>query len=133
MLDLMYAKLENIRSSADKVRAIWGYPATMTFGEAVFAVPLIKAYKAHGKHMAYGNDMFNGGFAKIRRRFMGHKEYTGIDFTKFDKKLPRWLVYKAFKILASNIDFINSLTDSNRGQEKLITYPILKNLTKISL
>lgn len=79
------------------MRAVWGYPATITFGEAVFVVPLIKAYNKH-RYLAYQYDMFNGGFAKIRRRMAGYPLYVGLDFSKFEKTLPSWLIRKAFKI-----------------------------------
>lgn len=28
-----------------KVKVVWGYPATITFGEAVFAIPLTREYQ----------------------------------------------------------------------------------------
>lgn len=95
-----------------KVRSIWGYPATITFGEAVFAVPLIDAYKqrniAPGGRMAYGYEMMKGGANKIRNRFSGYGlNYTCMDFKNFDKTIPGNLIDIAFDILADNIDFVN--------------------------
>lgn len=36
-----------------KVRVVWEYPATITFSEAVIALPLIEGYK-NCDRMAYG-------------------------------------------------------------------------------
>lgn len=88
-----------------KVRAIWEYPATMTFGEAVFAVPLIKAYQKGNSPLAYGLEVGNGGFRRLKNDFTTYRHYLGLDFRKFDKTVPAWLIEKAFIILAYNIDF----------------------------
>nr|APG78243.1 RdRp [Hubei partiti-like virus 46] len=90
-----------------KLRAVWGYPATVTFGEAVFALPLIRAYQTHRRPIAYGYETALGGMRRIYQRFMGKKFYYGLDFSKFDKTVPTWLIHAAFSILASNIDFLN--------------------------
>lgn len=87
-----------------KVRAVWGYPATVTFGEAVFALPLIEAYRKGGYPIAYGFETGLGGMKKIYHRFKG-ESFLGIDFKCFDKTLPPWLIEMAFDILAYNIDF----------------------------
>nr|APG78330.1 RdRp [Hubei partiti-like virus 45] len=89
-----------------KVRAVWGYPATVTFGEAVFALPLIRAYQRGGSPIAYGFETGAAGFSKLRSVLKGNS-YCGIDFSKFDKTVPSWLIRLAFYILADNIDFKN--------------------------
>lgn len=96
-----------------KCRAVWGYPATVTFGEAVFALPLIQAYRNlpnELKPIAYGYETFLGGAMRVRNR-MGRNfrtnSYIGLDFTKFDKTVPAWLIRVAFQILSVNIDFTN--------------------------
>lgn len=46
-----------------KVRAVWGYPATVTFMEAMFALPLINAYKElpmSVRPIAYGFETLTG-------------------------------------------------------------------------
>lgn len=92
-----------------KVRAVWGYPATVTFGEAVFALPLIEAYKTMSESVrpiAYGFETLTGGMKKITNRFLGSgKYYVGLDFTKFDKSVPDWIIDIAFDIVMLNIDF----------------------------
>nr|UCD53714.1 MAG: RNA-dependent RNA polymerase [Partitiviridae sp.] len=87
-----------------KVRAVWGYPATVTFGEAMFAVPLIRAYQMYRTPIAYGYETGVGGMRKIFQQFKG-KHFLGIDFSKFDKTLPAWLIRIAFDILAYNVKF----------------------------
>lgn len=91
-----------------KVRAVWGYPATVTFGEAVFALPLIRKYQAMADcPMAYGYETAVGGMAKITKRFRKHPYYAAIDFKNFDKSAPAWLIRIAFDVLRRNIDFGN--------------------------
>lgn len=87
-----------------KVRAVWGYPATVTFGEAMFAIPLIRAYQMYRTPIAYGYETGIGGMQKIFQEFRGRR-FLGIDFKKFDKTLPAWLIKIAFNILAYNINF----------------------------
>nr|QIJ70088.1 RNA-dependent RNA polymerase [Pennypacker partiti-like virus] len=92
-----------------KVRAVWGYPATITFGEAVFATPLIEAYQSlpsDNTPVAYGLETATGGMRRIKDRFVKTGlYYAGLDFSKFDKTIPAWLIRIAFDILRCNIDF----------------------------
>lgn len=92
-----------------KVRAVWGYPATITFGEAVFAVPLIRGYQSlpiNNTPVAYGFETALGGMRKMKDRFCTvGLSYAGLDFSSFDKTVPAWLVRVAFDILRCNIDF----------------------------
>lgn len=88
-----------------KVRAVWGYPATMTFGEAVFALPLIEAYQKGGFPIAYGYETAIGGTMRIRKRFAGNQYFSALDYKSFDKTVPKWLIQRAFDILEVNLDF----------------------------
>lgn len=99
-----YVRAHIVRRGETKVRAVWGYPATVSFGEAVFALPLIEAYKK-GKHpIAYGYETGRAGCKKLTHEFKG-RNFLGIDFKNFDKTLPPWLIHIAFDVLASNINF----------------------------
>jgi len=90
-----------------KVRAVWGYPATLTFGEAVFAKPLIEAYmQLRTSPIAYGYETAKRGTAKLFREISSYSSFAAIDFKKFDKTVPAWLINIAFDILARNIDFV---------------------------
>lgn len=91
----------------EKIRAVWGYPGTLTFGEAVFALPLIRAYQVKQNPIAYGFETALGGARKIFKRFAGPGSYAGLDFKSFDKTIPTWLIRKAFDILECNIDFVH--------------------------
>lgn len=103
---LAYVRSHLVPIGEEKVRAVWGYPATMTFGEAVFALPLINAYKKCVRPViAYGYETAIGGFSKLYRRFVNRKRYYCLDFKSFDKTLPEWLINYAFDILEYNIDF----------------------------
>lgn len=101
-----YVRAQVVRKGETKVRAVWGYPATITFGEAVFAVPLLEAYQKTTSPFAYGYETGTGGCSRIRREFNA-KHYLGVDFTGFDKSCPTWLIDAAFDVLAYNIDFGN--------------------------
>jgi len=87
-----------------KVRAVWGFPATMTFGEAMFAVPLIRAYQKDPGPFAYGFETSLGGAMRLHRE-CNAQWYCSSDFKSFDKTVPTWLIDTAFDILAMNIDF----------------------------
>nr|APG78249.1 RdRp [Hubei partiti-like virus 36] len=100
-----YVRSHLVKPGETKVRAVWGYPATVTFGEAVFAIPLIRAYQKHRTPIAYGYELGIGGMKKLYQQFGKHKYFLGIDFKKFDKTLPPWLIHIAFDVLAQNLDF----------------------------
>nr|APG78215.1 RdRp [Shuangao partiti-like virus 1] len=104
---LAYVRAHTAPIGEIKVRAVWGYPATMTFGEAVFALPLIYAYQKRDGPIAYGYETATGGMKKITKRFGHHENFTGLDFSKFDKMTPTWLINIAFDILMLNINFVN--------------------------
>nr|APG78313.1 RdRp [Hubei partiti-like virus 43] len=87
----------------EKARAVWGYPATITLGEAVFAIPLIEAYQKGKYPIAYGYDTAIGGCAKARARFSSGY-ISALDYSKFDKTVPAFLIEAAFDILLTNID-----------------------------
>jgi hypothetical protein len=65
-----------------------------------------KDLPASKRPIAYGFETLTGGMRSITRRFCGKgTSYVGIDFTKFDKTIPAWLVEIAFDILSLNINF----------------------------
>lgn len=99
-----YVRSHLCEDGEQKVRAVWGYPATITFGEAVFALPLIKQYQKQRTPIAYGFESGNGGTRRLFKTFRG-SHFLGIDFKKFDKRLPAWLIDIAFDILRRNLDF----------------------------
>lgn len=89
----------------EKVRAIWGYPATISFQEACFALPLIQAYSKSQHPIAYGYETARAGHLKILSRFGMYGHFLSSDFKSFDKTIPAWLIRIAFDILLLNIDF----------------------------
>nr|UUV42361.1 MAG: putative RNA dependent RNA polymerase [Ilomantsi partiti-like virus 1] len=96
-----------VETGEAKVRAVWGYPATITFGEAVFAYPLIQAFKKNRTPIAYGYDTAKGGAKKIFSEISGYQFGVALDFKSFDKTVPKWLIEIAFEILSTNIDFVH--------------------------
>jgi hypothetical protein len=87
-----------------KVRAVWGYPATISFMEACFALPLLEKIKWSKTPMAYGYETAKGGSSRVKSRFSGYNQYLGADFKDFDKTVPAWLIRIAFDIVLSNFD-----------------------------
>lgn len=89
-----------------KVRAVWGYPMTMTMGEAVFAVPLIRAYQSRSSPIAYGYETAIGGCRKLLSEMGTDSHFAALDFSSFDKSVPAWLIEVAFDVLSYNLDFV---------------------------
>lgn len=100
-----YLRSHLVEEGDMKVRSIWGYPATVGFHEACFALPLIKAYRMHPSPIAYGYETARGGHMRIASRFGVKENYLSSDFKNFDKTVPAWLIKIAFDILLVNIDF----------------------------
>ena len=95
----------HLTDDAPKIRAVYGYPVTMTLGEAQFALPLIEEFKKGQTPIAYGFDMVTGGAMRLRRALLKFKHYNCIDFKRFDKTVSKQLIEIAFNILEQNIDF----------------------------
>lgn len=93
-----------------QVRAKWEYPATMTFGEAVYCIPLIKAYQDFGPFISINKTVSGISSPELNRklfkRFQQYKNYCRLDFKEFDKTVPAWLIKKAFLILLTNINYV---------------------------
>ncbi|QBP37031.1 putative RdRP [Lampyris noctiluca partitivirus-like virus 1] len=111
-----------------KVRAVWGYPCTVSFQEACFALPLIEAYKKVNTPFAYGYETARGGCRRIFLRFVKHKHFLSNDYKSFDKTIPPWLTRIAFDILLSNLDLTEYQDRGIPDSEKL--YRAWKKLVK---
>ncbi|CAK9799215.1 RNA-directed RNA polymerase [Anthophora plagiata] len=101
-----FVRAQIVRAGETKARCVWGYPATIVFGEAVFALPLIEAYMRHNTPIAYGYETGNAGMRKIVDCFKG-SYFLGVDFKAFDKSAPTWLIRVAFDILMTQIDMVH--------------------------
>jgi hypothetical protein len=107
-----------------KVRVIWEYPATITFGEAVFVHPLIEAYSEldlHCRPVAYGLETANAGMKEIYNRFSGYDHYAALNFKSFDKTVPVWLINFAFDILLENLDLCSYQHYGVTNARKMLT------------
>lgn len=118
---LAYVRSHVCEIGENKVRAVWGYPATILFGEMVFALPLLEFYKANPSPFAYGLETAIGGMKKICKRMLAFKHFSGLDFKSFDKTTPRWLIEKAFKILEANINFVQYEEHGVADARRMIT------------
>nr|QVG74787.1 RNA-dependent RNA polymerase [Riboviria sp.] len=104
---LAYVRSHIAEPGEHKIRAVWGYPMTLTMGEAVFAVPLIERYQNMGGNspIAYGYETALGGAQRVLSDLRGSKYKGSLDFKSFDKTVPSFLIREAFDILAMNINF----------------------------
>lgn len=90
----------------EKFRLIWGYPAHMTYAEGMFAQPLINGFKRDVRS-PYGLWV---QFSKRHiRTLQAHRrhpssQWLGLDWSRFDQRVPAWLIRDAFKVLWSFID-----------------------------
>lgn len=100
-----FVRAQIVKVGETKARCVWGYPATMVFGEAVFALPLIEAYMKHESPIAYGYETGNAGMRELIDRCKG-RNFLGIDFRSFDKSVPAWLIRVAFDILFMQVDLL---------------------------
>nr|QFR15908.1 nonstructural protein [Spodoptera exempta insect virus 1] len=124
-----YVRPHLVPEGEKKVRAVWGYPTTVSFMEACFALPLIDAYKKSASPMAYGFETARGGCRKIFQRMAKYKNFMSSDYSRFDKTVPAWLIRIAFDILLANIDLTRykdeGIPDTEklyRAWKKIITY-----------
>lgn len=129
-----YVRPHLVERGETKVRAVWGYPCSVSFQEACFALPLIEAYKTGSSPMAYGFETARGGCRKIFHRFAKYRNFVSSDYKNFDKTIPVWLVRVAFDILAANIDWTEYQDWGTPDAEKLWRPPDLsRNEIQISL
>lgn len=80
------------------------YPASITFAEAGFALPLIEAYKRLETPLAYGYEIWNTGCRKLLDHMKGNY-FLRLKFKAFDQTVPAWLIRKAFDILFVGVNF----------------------------
>lgn len=80
------------------------YPASITFAEAVFVLPLIEAYTRAETPLAYGYENGNAGCKKLLDHMKGNY-FLRLKFKAFDKTVPAWLIKIAFDILFVRVNF----------------------------
>lgn len=103
-----YARAQICTRDKNKVRATWGYPLTVYLTEGQYFYPLLEQLKNKASPtIAYGIEMGTGGMQYINEMARGHqnKNFLIGDWSKFDKKVPAWLIRDAFKMIARHIDF----------------------------
>lgn len=103
-----YARAQICSRDKNKIRATWGYPLTVYMTEGQYFYPILKHLKSiQHPIIAYGVEMTNGGMHYINamaKAFAGSSFLMG-DWSRFDKRVPAWLIRDAFKILEEWIDF----------------------------
>lgn len=106
----LFARSQVCPVEKQKIRGVWGYPIEVYLEEARFFYPLMDWLKsAECKFpLSYGLEMANGGMvaiADLAQRLGTDSKYLMIDWSKFDKSIPPWLIRDAFDIIADVIDF----------------------------
>lgn len=100
-----------------KTRLVWGYPASVTYCEGLFCIPLIKYFS--GRHTPYIGGRTKGEiFCRLVPIINRDIRYT-IDFSSFDASLNPEIIEAAFSILLTHFN----LDDQHlRLWKKLIDY-----------
>ncbi|KFB47171.1 RNA-dependent RNA polymerase-like protein [Anopheles sinensis] len=101
-----YAYVESQLGSEGQIRVKWGYSATITLAEAMFAVPIIEAYRKFPTPIAFGFANGAGVKKKLFNTLHG-SHYVSLKFENFQRTLPTWLILVAFDVIAFNIDFVH--------------------------
>lgn len=89
-----------------KFGLIWGYPAPMTYAEAMFALPLLRGFKRETR-LPYGLwiQYSSGNLRKLRAHRRNNKsKWFSLDWSRFDQRIPAWLIRDCFDILWSYVD-----------------------------
>nr|APG78275.1 RdRp [Hubei partiti-like virus 13] len=101
---LVYARAQICSKDTNKVRATWGYPTGVFIEEARYVYPYLDFLKNRRDDypLAYGIEMGNGGMGYIDDMFTrcgNGARAVMMDWSKFDKMVPAWLIRDAFLIL----------------------------------
>jgi len=94
-----------VHPTDEKLRLIWVYPAHMTFGEGMFAMPLIHAYKQQQKNYAIWLRYHCGDMRYMYSVKPPGYTWLAADWSSFYATVPAWLIRDAFAILRENLDF----------------------------
>nr|APG78278.1 RdRp [Hubei partiti-like virus 14] len=106
---LVYARAQICAKDKNKVRATWGYPTGVFCEEARFVYPYLDFLKKRRDDypLAYGVEIGKGGMGYIDDMFTrsGLKSRAVMmDWSKFDKQVPPWLIRDAFSIMYESFD-----------------------------
>lgn len=103
--------IPNNRDKRGLTELKWIYPATIIFGEAMFAFPLLQYYKSLTYHKTPLIQVFKSaenGPKKLKERFeRDFLYYYLLEFPNFHKKVPAWLISNAVDILSLNMDYVH--------------------------
>lgn len=106
---LVYARAQICASDKNKIRATWGYPTEVYLEEARYVYPYLDFLKKRNDDypLAYGIEMGKGGMGYINEMYerspKGSAAYM-LDWKRFDKHVPAWLIRDAFDILWNSFD-----------------------------
>ncbi|AXQ04877.1 RNA-dependent RNA polymerase [Partitivirus-like Culex mosquito virus] len=104
---MVYFRSQICGVEANKIRATWGYPMAYTLEEGRFVYPYLEWIRHTKKDVpvAYGVEMATGGMAYIDNAYQDCKladptvKTALLDWRKFDKCVPAWLIRDAFEIM----------------------------------
>lgn len=116
---LVYARAQLCAPDENKIRATWGYPTSVFTEEIRFVYPYLDFLKKRRDDypLAYGVEMAKGGMGYIDEMYTraGKGATVGmLDWSRFDKYVPPWLIRDAFNILKENFDFSHVLDSEGK-------------------
>ena len=103
-----YARAQVCSVDKNKIRATWGYPLEVYLEEARFFYPMLDHLLEHPRpHIAYGLETAMGGMGYIDQsiRELKPEAVLMLDWSKFDKTVPAWLIRDAFSIISDWIEW----------------------------
>jgi len=88
-----------------KSRLIWVYPMEVILMEGMFASPFIEsAVSKKVPLFGWWANKFHHGYQRLRDAAFHAKSCVSLDYSKFDQRLPPWLIYRAFSLLEECFD-----------------------------
>nr|UDL14410.1 MAG: putative RNA-dependent RNA polymerase [Partitiviridae sp.] len=105
----LFARAQICPVEKNKIRATWGYPMDVYIEEARFFFPLLGQIKSGELDVPIGYqvEMSTGGMTFINEMVKAHPgaKIKIADWSKFDKRVPPWLIRDAFYILYTKFEW----------------------------
>lgn len=92
-------------SGQTQVGIMWEYPSTINFGEAIFAIPLIEAYRQLKSCPIADRYATPDGIRQLYQEAKRYEHFAQIEFEAFDQTVPNSLICMGMAILNMNINF----------------------------
>lgn len=104
----IYFRAQIANVDENKIRGVWGLPIDVVVEEGRFFYPYLEWMKSAKTQIpiAYQVEMATGGMEYVNQLTLAHRNATFLcgDWSKFDKRVPPWLIRTAFQILYDCFD-----------------------------